>query len=213
MSARRILPPLTSAQQRLVEENIGLAGFAVAHLSPAIRLFYANNPSFDADDMYETALLGLCMAAQRFDPERGIKFSTFAILYIKQQCIEVMRRVSSYHKATGTYTPTPYSLSYIIGHDGDGEPFGLEDRIADPDAPVEDQVCDLDQAQIVRDALMALPYRERVVLARQLADTPPTQAQLSQQFNVSTSRVSQLEKRAKQSLRALLTPLRKEGAV
>jgi RNA polymerase primary sigma factor len=66
---------LQDARQRMITANIGLAGFA-AHK------YTASNLGFD--DLMQEGILGLIKAVDRFDPERGICFSTYAMYWIKQ---------------------------------------------------------------------------------------------------------------------------------
>jgi RNA polymerase primary sigma factor len=66
---------LQALRQRMISANIGLAGFA-AHK------YTISNLGFD--DLMQEGILGLIKAVDRFDPERGICFSTYAMYWIKQ---------------------------------------------------------------------------------------------------------------------------------
>ena len=57
------------------EENINLAYYVA-------RRFKRRVQPQDHEDLEQVALVGLWKACQRFDPERGTKFSTFAVPYI-----------------------------------------------------------------------------------------------------------------------------------
>ena len=74
-SRQRKYPPLTKAQQKLVEEHMWIAG-RLAH--SARRLTGGFTGCFTKDDLEGVAFLALCVAATRFQPELGWKFSTFA---------------------------------------------------------------------------------------------------------------------------------------
>lgn len=56
----------------LIEEHLGLA-YKIASK------FYKGNKYKSIDELNSAALLGLVLAAKRFDESRGIKFSTFAV--------------------------------------------------------------------------------------------------------------------------------------
>ncbi|MGR8930271.1 MAG: sigma-70 family RNA polymerase sigma factor, partial [Gammaproteobacteria bacterium] len=62
-------------RQAMISENTGLVAF-VAHK------YKANSLSFD--DLMQEGMVGLIKAVDRFDPERGTCFSTYAIFWIKQ---------------------------------------------------------------------------------------------------------------------------------
>jgi RNA polymerase primary sigma factor len=63
------------AKHRLVEANIRLVVNALKSYSS-----YA----LPKEDLFQEGILGLIVAAERFDPERGIRFSTYATYWIRQ---------------------------------------------------------------------------------------------------------------------------------
>ena len=68
-------PPLTREQQKLVEEHIWVAG-RLAHSAKSLTGGFTG--CYTRDDLESVALFALCVAATRFDPDLGWKFSTFA---------------------------------------------------------------------------------------------------------------------------------------
>lgn len=66
---------LKSLRQQMIGANTGLVAF-VAHK------YKTSSLSFD--DLMQEGMVGLIKAVDRFDPERGICFSTYAIYWIKQ---------------------------------------------------------------------------------------------------------------------------------
>lgn len=58
--------PLTDEQRKTVEENHNLIYKVI------------NDCHLDPDEWYDVAAIGLCQAAQRFDPNAGFQFSTYA---------------------------------------------------------------------------------------------------------------------------------------
>ncbi|HZR39883.1 MAG TPA: sigma-70 family RNA polymerase sigma factor [Ktedonobacteraceae bacterium] len=73
--ARRIIEGDMEAQQRLVEANLRLV------VSIAKRY---NNHGVSLLDLIQEGNLGLIRAAQKFDPVRGFRFSTYATWWIRQ---------------------------------------------------------------------------------------------------------------------------------
>ena len=68
-------PPLTKEQQKLVEEHRWIAG----RLAYSARAMTGGHTGcYTNDDLESVALLALCVAATRYDPTLGWKFSTFA---------------------------------------------------------------------------------------------------------------------------------------
>ena len=66
---------LKNLRQEMISSNTSLVAF-VAHK------YKANTLSFD--DLMQEGLVGLIKAVDRFDPERGNRFSTYAIFWIRQ---------------------------------------------------------------------------------------------------------------------------------
>lgn len=58
-------------EEKLIRENTGLVK------SVALRLYYACDE--ELDDLIQMGYIGLLKAARRFEPERGLKFSTYAV--------------------------------------------------------------------------------------------------------------------------------------
>jgi len=75
MLARRIARGDERAKQRLVESNLGLV-HAVARRS--------HGSGVPLDDLVQEGTIGLTRAAELFDPERGVRFSTYAAWWIRR---------------------------------------------------------------------------------------------------------------------------------
>ena len=69
---------VTDGIQNIVERNLGLVG----HL---INKFKSHDDSYLREDRMQDGSAGLLKAAYRFDPDRNIKFSTYACWWIKQE--------------------------------------------------------------------------------------------------------------------------------
>lgn len=66
---------LTTEQQRMVEDNLALVKFILN------RKFESARPE-NWDDMFQDGAVGLCRAVMLYEPEKGIRFSTFASVCI-----------------------------------------------------------------------------------------------------------------------------------
>lgn len=66
------------ARNEMVEANTRLAW------SIAQRWRSASSPALEMDDLFQEGCLGLVRAAEKFDPTRGFKFSTYATWWIRQ---------------------------------------------------------------------------------------------------------------------------------
>jgi len=76
-----------AARNEVVERNLGLVG--------SVASYYARrNPIMDIQDMTQAGRIGLMRSAEKFDVDRGFRFSTYALFWIKQS---VQRLVIDLH--------------------------------------------------------------------------------------------------------------------
>lgn len=79
-------PRTISARDALIEENIGL----VVHIARRIARRMPNER--DRDELVAAGMVGLVEAASRFDPTRGMTFSSFAGLRIEGAILDALRQ-------------------------------------------------------------------------------------------------------------------------
>ncbi len=80
-------PPVLDECQReeLIKEHIGLVHYIVGRV--AVRL----PESVEREDLESAGLIGLIKATDRFDPDRGVKFATYASSVIRGEVMEALR--------------------------------------------------------------------------------------------------------------------------
>lgn len=100
---------MTKEQQRLVEENHGL----IFHI---LKKYH-----FDIDEYYGTAAVGLCNAAERFNPEHGAKFGVFACECIKNEIFRLNQEANRLHRKSNIGA---------VSFDNTTEDFNLEQVLA-----------------------------------------------------------------------------------
>lgn len=72
----------------LVAANLGLVWTVVQRHFPHAPLHLIG----DSDDMFQTGVLGLCVAAEKFDPSRGVTFGTYAGWWIRHAVGRALER-------------------------------------------------------------------------------------------------------------------------
>ena len=77
---RRLVSDYRQAKQRLVSSNMGLVHAVARDLKRR-----AKYRSVSLEEIVQEGSLGLIRAAELFDPERGLRFSTYATIWIKGQ--------------------------------------------------------------------------------------------------------------------------------
>lgn len=182
---------------QLVEDHLHLLDLAAGHWA-------RRYPVLDRDDLRQAAYFGLRRAAERFDPERGVLFSTFAFHALRnaiQESIPDLLGVVRVPRAAMFPRPSVTSL------DDDGAAPEPEDDCTASD-PAE-VACHAEDRQRIRAALGQLRHaRDREVIARRFGldgHAPENLREIGEALGgISIERVRQLETRALTALRDLL---------
>jgi len=175
-------------------------------------------------DLFQEGILGLQKAVFRFDPERGIRFSTYATYWIRQsirkslidksrlirvpQAVqEELRKEQTKLKATErARVRRIMSDTVLFSH---GESDDSDDRFSfdvnDPSAAFGGEGLHTQEVpRAVSDALRDLNNRERDVLQRRFGlagERPQTLEQIGTHLNLSRERIRQIEQEAMARMR------------
>jgi RNA polymerase sporulation-specific sigma factor len=147
-------------------------------------------------DLLQEGTVGLIETVESFNPEYGVKFSTYAQHRIRGRMIDFLKRSRSYRE----------SLEIALGQD-ELQNFLVE--ISDQKVNVEEEVLLSLLGKQVNQALSRLNAKEQKVIRDiYLLDKEP--AATAQEMNISLSYFYKLQKKALQRLRGMLAKLRSE---
>lgn len=118
---------MTAEQETLIEDNLRLVDFVIRRKFPRWREIG------EYEDVQQIGRIGLCKAAQTFDPAKGHTFSTFAVKCIRNELKMALRAVNALSHEGETKSISLYSL---IGEDA----TELLNLIPDPSADTENQL-------------------------------------------------------------------------
>lgn len=178
-----------------VEANMGLVHAVVNH-------YPAQVGCATRDDLVQAGAIGLMRAIERFDPERGVAFSTFAVYWIRQG---IQRELANHsevvrvpvheqerrRKAGGSPRARVASLDAPLPTAAnDGSPRTLHDRLGRGGGQLESLERAESQAR-VRVAVSSLSARQQRVLHQRTRDV--TLATIAPELGVSRERVRQIE--------------------
>lgn len=204
------------ARNQLVMANYGLIHLvAQAYRRAGIRY----------EDLVQEGAMGLLRAAETFDPERGVRFGTYAVYWIRskvQRYVEHDRRetnpfiagVESVEGEDGRrHIPRTSTMSLDDSMDGDGERT-LAETVCDPDEVTPERRATINQqeervAREVWEACRQLgdPRLEVIVRQRLLSRTPETLAEVGKRLQLSREGARLLEARVLSAVRERLADL------
>jgi RNA polymerase sigma factor for flagellar operon FliA len=210
-----------SARNAMVERHLPLVRRMANQLSRQLP------PHIEVDELLSAGAVGLMQAVDRFEPARGLAFSTFATPRIRGAMLDALRSTQRIPRTLRTRrrqissavnrlsnqlgrSPTSSEVADELEVDGETyyrwrrdisavEPVPLE---AAETAAVSWQTSDEGNPDLA-EALLQLPDRERQVLALYYYEELP-QREIALALGVTESRISQLHTRALARLRGIM---------
>lgn len=197
--SRRIERGDLTAKDALIESNLGLV-YMIA------RGYTGRGVSFE--DLVQDGTVGLVHAVERFDRRRGVRFSTYAVPWIRHALIDALGQARAIRipRRAAQLDGAPrvtVSLDEPVGEDG----AFLWELVADPDAV--DPWRSVDELETLRQVwsmLRTLPKRHRTVLIRRYGlhgKGVQSHAEIGRSLGVGEERSRQLEREALRRLREL----------
>lgn len=178
------------------------------------RYRWAIGGSLEAEDLIQAGALGLMRAIEKFDPERGVQFSTYGTQWVRQavqRLIANQRRtirtpVWALDAARRMGTPVPLDGLALDAPLRSDDPTGdtwLATLVADDDPAAGDD--DEHRRKLVAEALGQLPARTKGILVARFWGGQ-TLAQIAEPLGISRERVRQIAELGLAELRADLGP-------
>ena len=197
--SRRIERGDLKAKDEMIESNLGLV-YMIA------RGYAGRGVSFE--DLVQEGTVGLVRAVEKFDRRRGVRFSTYAVPWIRHALIDALgeARTIRIPRRAAELRGTPrvtVSLDEPVVEDG----AFLGELVADPD-PVDPwrSVDELETLRQVWSMLRTLSKRHRTVLIRRYGlhgEGAQSHAEIGRSLGVGEERSRQLEREALHRLRQL----------
>jgi len=179
--------------ERMVHENTGLVSALVGR---TLRLFPRLPSSYDREDLHSLGLVGLLRAAQTYDPERGVAFSTYAYRCIEYSIAGALKREKDRHLDC-------ISLNLLMGEEEDTP---LEDRVPDPGIDLAAIAMNRCERDLLEKAMEGLPEQQARVL-RAIYFDGETVAQVAATCGLSTQAVQNLHQRGLKAMKLCLRRL------
>lgn len=191
------------ALTRLVEANLRfVVGFAKRYRGLGVSFL----------DLIHQGNLGLLEAARRFDPDRNVKFITYAVWWIRESMMHVLsdqtRAFSFPPKMFQVLHKTSPDLSLNdpapSRHGTEALPYERGDLLVADRVAIDDEMIHRADLDDLASALSDLDRRERAVMRLRFGlgdDQEHTLREIGERLHLSRERVRQIECRAKEKLR------------
>ncbi len=149
----------------------------------------------DVEDIAQDVFLKIFRAIERFDPDRGVKFTTWVYTFVRNHCFDVLKK---------RRLPTT-SLSATMEGEGD---FELVDEAAQSPTAMPENA---ELGHKIEEALAGLGEDQRMVFILREYEGLDYNA-IAQVMGVSEGTVKSRLHRAKEALRVRLEPYMRTGA-
>jgi RNA polymerase sigma factor for flagellar operon FliA len=166
---------------------------------------FINYDIFDEKDYFQFGIEGLSEAIDRFDPDYGTKFETYALQRIRGKIIDEIRKVQSKYRVqtNSNILATNLSLNKSVSDD---ESFMLYEVIPDDNEEPDETLENLEAKELLIEALQKLEERDRLIITLYYYEHL-NYKEIAQILGITVSRVSQVHSKIIDKLRSKLAHL------
>ena len=194
--------PTPVLRKQIIMNYVNLVHYVIHHSK------FSVNHILDDRDYFQYGIEGLNEAIDRFDPEYGTKFETYAIQRIRGKIIDELRKLQSKMK-TGygdNTTQSFYSYVSINKSPDEEEGFTLSEVIPNDDDPVALSVEKSEMKEYLLKAIKELNERDRLIITLYYFENL-NYKEIGELMNITVSRVSQIHSRVIKELKSKLLVL------
>lgn len=196
-------PPLTKEEEETVMTELknGDESHKELLITHNLRLVVYIAKKFDGcvtstEDLISIGTIGLMKAVKTFNPNKNIKFATYASRCIENEILMHLRKVNN--------SKFEMSFDEPLSVDWDGNELTLRDVLgSDPDE-ISSDIEYNDEKKLLLRIVAELPVKERELMKKRfgiMGEKEHTQKQLADLMGISQSYISRLEKRIIEKIR------------
>ena len=181
-------------KNKLAEENFNIIHYVAKSFS---------NTGLGHDELVSIGSVGFVKALNTYSEKKGAKFSTYAIICVKNEILHFLRREKKHVDNTVLSGNTMYS-------DGEGGVLTIEDTLSNKmndEAFVEDVILLNEDIEILMNAIRKLSKRDQFIIINRYGiggRKVMTQEEIGKTLGMSQANVSKLEQNIIKELNSLL---------
>lgn len=194
--------PSPILKKQIILNYVNLVHYVIHHSK------FGMNNILDERDYFQYGIEGLNEAIDRFDPEYGTKFETYAIQRIRGKIIDELRKLQSKFKndENGTTVDSFYTNVSLSKAPEDEDGFTLGEVIANDEEPVSVTVEKNEMKEYLMEAIKNLNERDRLLLSLYYFENL-NYKEIADLMKITISRVSQIHTRIVKNLKSKLLVL------
>lgn len=154
---------------------------------------FAKLEIMNTSDFFQFGIEGLSEAIDRYDPEYGTKFETYAIQRIRGKIIDELRKIQIKPRAlTNVEGDKPFYTNVSLNQPVDQEDgYLLYETIPNDEESPDDTAVKNDEKEFLMQAIKELPEKARLVITLYYYESL-TYKEIAKILNITVSRVSQI---------------------
>lgn len=193
------LAPTPALKKEIIMKYLNLVHYVIRKTP------LSKNQVLDERDFFQYGIEGLSEAIDRFDPDYGTKFETYAIQRIRGKIIDELRKLQSKFKTEeGDQTVDNYYTNLSINNQIDDEDgYTLAEVIPAEQLTQSEEVEKNEMKEILLKALKELNERDRLIISLYYYENLNYQ-EIAKLMNITISRVSQIHSRILKNLKSKL---------
>ena len=189
-------------KKQIILNYVNLVHYVIHHSR-----FMINN-ILDERDYFQYGIEGLNEAIDRFDPDYGTKFETYAIQRIRGKIIDELRKLQKKYKndANETSIESFYTNVSLNNSPEDEDGYTLGEIIPNDSESVSDTVEKSEMKEFLMSAIKELNERDRLILSLYYFENL-NYKEIAELLKITISRVSQIHTRIVKDLKSKLLVL------
>lgn len=197
-------PPLTKEEEETVMNELreGNEKHKELLITHNLRLVVYIAKKFEGsatstEDLISIGTIGLMKAVKTFNPNKNIKFATYASRCIENEILMHLRKVNN--------SKFEMSFDEPLSIDWDGNELTLRDVLGSDADEISNDIEYNDEKQLLLKIVNTLPEKEKELMKKRfgiMGEKEHTQKQLADLMGISQSYISRLEKRIIEKIRA-----------